>query len=103
MEKKDKFNFAAIFSICAVMFSAYVGPGFASGTQTVSYFSNKGWIGVFLGPAIAALLCFVFNLLLFETIESTNPIHTEKPITRFIDQKVCSCFLEHLRKFRLSW
>lgn len=66
MEKKNKFNFAAIFSICAVMFSAYVGPGFASGTQTVSYFSNKGWIGVFLGPAIAALLCFVFNLLLFE-------------------------------------
>lgn len=31
-----KSNFAAIFSICAVMYSAYVGPGFASGTQTVA-------------------------------------------------------------------
>lgn len=35
-----KTNFAAVFSICAVMYSAYVGPGFASGTQTVSYFNN---------------------------------------------------------------
>ena len=29
---KKKSNFAAIFSICAIMYSAYVGPGFASGT-----------------------------------------------------------------------
>ncbi|MDD3220383.1 MAG: hypothetical protein PHC41_08955 [Lachnospiraceae bacterium] len=65
-KKKSKSNFAAIFSLCAVMYSAYVGPGFASGTQTVSYFSNKGWIGVIVGPVIAALLCFVFNLLLVE-------------------------------------
>ncbi len=63
---KKKSNFMSIFSICAVMFSAYVGPGFASGTQTVSYFNNKGWVGVFVGPAIAMLMCFVFNLLLFE-------------------------------------
>lgn len=64
--KTHRSNFAAIFSLCAVMFSAYVGPGFASGTQTVTYFNNKGWIGVFLGLAIAGLLCFIFNLLLFE-------------------------------------
>lgn len=61
-----KTGFAAIFSICAVMYSAYVGPGFASGTQTVSYFLNKGWIGVFIGPLVAGILCFIFNLLLFE-------------------------------------
>ena len=69
MNKKStspKTGLAAIFSICAVMYSAYVGPGFASGTQTVSYFLNKGWIGVFIGPLIAGILCFVFNLLLFE-------------------------------------
>lgn len=59
-------KFAAIFSLSAIMYSAYVGPGFASGTQTVSYFNNKGWIGIFLGPAVAGLLCFIFNLLLFE-------------------------------------
>lgn len=67
MKKKSKgAGFAGVFSLCAVMYSAYVGPGFASGTQTVSYFNNKGWIGVFLGPLIAGLLCFIFNLLLFE-------------------------------------
>lgn len=63
---KKKSSLGAIFSICGVMYSAYVGPGFASGTQTVSYFNNKGWIGVFLGPIIAGLLCFIFNMLLFE-------------------------------------
>ena len=52
MEKK-KSNFAAVFSLCAVMYSAYVGPGFASGTQTVSYFNNKGWIGIFLGETLS--------------------------------------------------
>lgn len=59
-------SLAAIFSISAVMFSAYVGPGFASGTQTVSYFLTKGWVGVILGPLVAGLLCFIFNVLLFE-------------------------------------
>ena len=63
---KKKSSFAAVFSICAVMYSAYVGPGFASGTQTVSYFLNKGWIGVIIGPLVAGILCFIFNLLLFE-------------------------------------
>ena len=58
-------KFAAIFSLSAIMYSAYVGPGFASGTQTVSYFNNKGSIGVFLGPLVAGILCFIFNLLLF--------------------------------------
>lgn len=64
--KSKRAGFAGVFSLCAVMYSAYVGPGFASGTQTVSYFNNKGWIGIFLGPLIAGLLCFIFNLLLFE-------------------------------------
>ena len=72
---KKKGSFAAIFSICAVMYSAYVGPGFASGTQTVSYFLNKGWIGVIIGPLVAGLLCFIFNLLLFEINRIYTP-HT---------------------------
>lgn len=66
MGEKFGKKFAAIFSISAIMYSAYVGPGFASGTQTVSYFNNKGFIGIFLGPLVAGILCFVFNLLLFE-------------------------------------
>lgn len=48
------------------MYSAYVGPGFASGTQTVAYFNDKGWIGVIIGPLLAGVMCFIFNLLLFE-------------------------------------
>ena len=63
---KKKSNIMAILSICGVMFSAYVGPGFASGTQTVSYFLTKGWIGVWIGPVVASVLCLIFNLLLFE-------------------------------------
>ena len=72
---KKKSSFAAVFSICAVMYSAYVGPGFASGTQTVSYFLNKGWIGVIVGPLVAGILCFIFNLLLFEINRIYTP-HT---------------------------
>ncbi len=66
MGEKCSKKLAAIFSLSAIMYSAYVGPGFASGTQTVSYFNNKGYIGIFLGPLVAGILCFVFNLLLFE-------------------------------------
>ena len=93
MEKKvNKSSFAAIFSICAVMYSAYVGPGFASGTQTVSYFLNKGWIGVFVGPLVAGRLCFIFNILLFEINriytpktyrEAYNNIYRAKPLQLF--------------------
>lgn len=73
--KKSKSNLGAVLSICGVMYSAYVGPGFASGTQTVSYFLTKGWIGVFLGPLVAGLLCFAFNYLLFEINRIYKP-HT---------------------------
>ena len=74
------------------MYSAYVGPGFASGTQTVSYFLNKGWIGVFVGPLVAGLLCFIFNILLFEINriytpktyrEAYNNIYRAKPLQLF--------------------
>lgn len=71
--KTKSSKFAAILSLSAIMYSAYVGPGFASGTQTVSYFNNKGYIGVFLGPAVADILCFVFNLLLFEVNRIYKP------------------------------
>ncbi len=66
MEEKFSKKFAAIFSLSAIMYGAYVGPGFASGTQTVSYFNNKGFIGIFPGPLVAGIMCFIFNLLLFE-------------------------------------
>ncbi len=55
-----------ILSLCTIMYTAYVGPGFASGTQTVTYFNKYGWLGVFVGPLVCGLLCFLFNILLFE-------------------------------------
>ena len=60
-------------SICGIMFGASVCPGFASGTQTVSYFLTKGWIGVFIGPLLAGLLCFIFCFLLFDISRIYKP------------------------------
>lgn len=53
-------------SISALMFSTYVGPGFASGTQTVSFFLTKGWVGVFWGPVVVGLVSLAINLAMFE-------------------------------------
>jgi uncharacterized membrane protein YkvI len=53
-------------ALAALMFSVYVGPGFASGTLTVAYFLTKGSIGVFTGPVILGVLTFFWCLLTFE-------------------------------------
>ncbi len=58
--------FSGPMALAALMFSTYVGPGFASGTQTTSYFMNKGWIGVFLAPAVVGLLTFLWCFLVNE-------------------------------------
>lgn len=66
-EKKSSFSgLLGPISLGAVMFSSYVGPGFASGTQTVSYFLTKGWVGVFWGVIVCGLLAMVVNLVSFE-------------------------------------
>lgn len=66
MKDKPQANKLKLLSIILVMFASYTGPGFASGTQTVSYFLSKGWIGIFIGPLVVGLLCFTFTYLLFE-------------------------------------
>jgi uncharacterized membrane protein YkvI len=53
-------------ALAALMFSIYVGPGFASGTMTVAYFLTKGSIGVFIGPIVLGVFTFFFCLLTFE-------------------------------------
>ena len=101
MEQK-KSKLAAIFSICAVMYSAYVGSGFASGTQTVSYFLNKGYIGVIIGPLVAGILRFVFNLLLFEI----NRVYTPKTYREAYNTIYRAKGLQALapsKKFRSLW
>lgn len=65
-ERKGIHRFGGAISIAALMFSAYVGPGFASGTQTTSYFLTKGWIGVFVGPVVVGLLTFLWCFINFE-------------------------------------
>ncbi len=72
--KPSAFNMAAI-SLGAVMFSSYVGPGFASGTQTVQYFLTKGWIGVFLGVIVCGILSFIVETIGTEWVRIKRPEH----------------------------
>lgn len=68
--KKSKNGLAHLMTgpvgLGALMFATYVGPGFASGTQTTSYMLTKGWIGVFLGPTVVGILAFVWCCLVNE-------------------------------------
>lgn len=78
MQTKKKSGFAAMLgpiSLGAVMFSSYVGPGFASGTQTVQYFLTKGWIGVFIGVLVCGLLSFVVEVVGAEWLRVYRPRH----------------------------
>ena len=72
--KHSSINMAAI-SLGAVMFSSYVGPGFASGTQTVQYFLTKGWVGVFLGVIVCGILSFIVEYIGTEWIRIRRPEH----------------------------
>lgn len=74
VRKPSAFNMAAI-SLGAVMFSSYVGPGFASGTQTVQYFLTKGWIGVFLGVIVCGILSFIVEAIGTEWVRIKRPEH----------------------------
>ena len=48
--------FMGPFAIISVWFSTHVGPGFAGGAQEVQYFVGNGWMGVFLGPLVLAIM-----------------------------------------------
>lgn len=71
--KTGFFSLLGPMSLGAVMFSSYVGPGFASGTQTVSYFLTKGWIGVFLGVIVCGLAALAVQLCSFEVNRVYRP------------------------------
>ena len=76
MTETKKSGFASLLgpmSLGAVMFSSYVGPGFASGTQTVQYFLTKGWVGVFWGVIVCGLLAFIVNMVAFTTNRVYRP------------------------------
>ena len=63
---KRGFKMSGSLGLAALMFSTYIGPGYASGTQTVSFYLTKGWIGVWLAPLVLGILAFVWSLLVFE-------------------------------------
>lgn len=63
---KNKINWYSALSLSALMFCSYSGPGFASGTQTMSYFMTKGYIGIFIGPLLCGLIVFTWCSLFFE-------------------------------------
>lgn len=66
MSGKNKINWAGSLGLAALMFSTYIGPGYASGTQTVSFYLTKGWIGVWVAPLILGVLSFIWCLIVFE-------------------------------------
>lgn len=92
---KKKSGLAAIISgpltLAALMFSVYVGPGFASGTQTVSYFLTKGWIGVFVGPIVVGIITFIWCWMTFEF----NRIYRPKDYRQQSDMIYKNKFLRH--------
>ncbi|MCJ7855627.1 hypothetical protein MUJ63_04845 [Lachnospiraceae bacterium NSJ-143] len=65
-EAKRKIRLSGGLGLAALMFSTYIGPGYASGTQTVSFYLTKGWIGVFLAPIVLGILSFVWSFIVFE-------------------------------------
>src|SRR5699024_8488358 len=54
------------WALAALMFSTYIGPGYASGTQTVSFYLTKGSVGVFTAPLVLGILSFFWCLIVFE-------------------------------------
>ena len=64
--QETKRNWWSPISLGFLMFATYVGPGFATGAQTVQYFLTKGWIGVWLGPVVVGLISFVWLALAME-------------------------------------
>lgn len=100
MERKSMSKWASIIgpmSLGAVMFSTYVGPGFAAGTQTVSYLVNKGWVGVFVAPIVVGLIALVFNLLLFEVFRIYQPKHFREAYNRIYPNKVLNFVICNLK------
>lgn len=62
----SRLNMIGGLSIAALMFSTYIGPGYASGTQTVQFYLTKGWIGVFVAPIVLGILAFLWCCIVFE-------------------------------------
>ncbi len=100
MEKKKISRFSQFMgpvSLGAVMFSTYVGPGFASGTQTVSYFLTKGWVGVFLGLFVVGALALVLNLLIFWAFRVYQPKHFRQAYDYIYRNKILNFIICNLK------
>ncbi len=97
MKKTDWASIMGPISLGAVMFSTYVGPGFASGTQTVSYFLTKGWVGVFIGLFAVGALALVLNLLLFEAFRVYQPRHFRECYDRVYRNKILNFVICNLK------
>lgn len=90
-------SFLGPMSLGAVMFSTYVGPGYASGTQTVSYFLTKGWVGVFWGLLAVGALALVFNLLIFEIFRIYQPKHFREAYDQIYRNKILNFVICNLK------
>ena len=73
-KKKKTNSWAAIFGLGCIWFGTHVGGGFASGTQTVSFFAAWGWMAVFL-PVLSMLLCYAIFVTVVEAGENYKLKH----------------------------
>lgn len=64
--EQKKSRFGPGFSMAAVWFCFFVGPGFASGASLLGFYASRGWIGVFIGPALSTLVAGTFVYLALE-------------------------------------
>ena len=64
-EKKVS-RFGPGFTIASVWFCFFVGPGFASGASLLGFYASRGWVGVFIGPALSTIVAGALVYLALE-------------------------------------
>lgn len=65
MEKKnDKVSWMIIFGVVSVWFGAHAGGGFASGSQTMSFFVGYGWPAIFTPVLSIAFLAVIYRIII---------------------------------------
>lgn len=96
-KKKASVSWLAPIALGAMMFSTYVGPGYAAGTQTVSYFLTKGSVGVITGVLATGLLSLIFCLLMMEIYRIYQPKHYREAYNIVFDNKILNFIICNLK------
>lgn len=94
----SKLNLAGSLGLAALMFSTYVGPGYASGTQTVSFYLTKGSVGVFVAPIVLGIIAFFYCLLTFEFNRIYRPQNYKEQISMIYHRPILNKFFIFMKE-----